>query len=182
MQVNRGMYRGLKLETLDSLNTRPTSSKVKEAVFSMLYTKIYDAQVLDLFAGSGNMGIEALSSQAAYVDFYDNSIDAIKIIKTNTDKLKTDNYSITKTDYQQALDNIIMNNKQYDIIFLDPPYHLEIINDLLTKLISNNIIANDGIIVCESSIKEDVATEVLGFEKYKEKKYGTIKITMFRSR
>lgn len=182
MQVNRGDYRGLKLETLDSLETRPTASKVKEAIFSMLYTNIYDAKVLDLFAGSGNLGIEALSSHASYVDFYDNSLAAIKIIIKNTSKLKLSNYTITHLDYNKALKNAVENNKQYDIIFLDPPYHLELINELVTTIISNNIIERNGIIVCESSMNEVINDTVLNFEKYKEKKYGTIKVTMFRGR
>lgn len=182
MQINRGTYRGLKLETLDSLNTRPTSSKVKEAVFSMLYTKIYNAQVLDLFAGSGNLGIEALSSQAAHVDFYDNSKDAIKIITNNTKRLKQNNFTIKQADYQDALKQIIKSEKTYDVIFLDPPYHLEIINTLVSEIISNNIIASNGIIVCESSKSEDIFDGFAQFERYKVKNYGTIKITMFRRR
>ena len=178
MVVSRGKYRGLKLKSLEGINTRPTLAKVKEAIFSMLNNHCYDAQVLDLFAGSGSLGIEALSCEASQVRFNDNSYEAISVIKENLAKLKCENYLITKSTYQEVLKN--EPKEEYDLIFLDPPYHLKIINELIEKIIINELLAKNGIIVCECSLDEDIMSEFRDLFKYKEKKYGKTKITMFR--
>ncbi|MDF9867610.1 16S rRNA (guanine966-N2)-methyltransferase [Bacilli bacterium PM5-3] len=181
MVISRGKYRGLKLETLNGENTRPTLAKVKEAIFSMLYNNVYDAKVLDLFAGSGNLGIEALSCEAKWVDFFDSNRDAIKVIESNTKKLKCDNFKIELMDYQNALNSLVVETK-YDLIFLDPPYHLKIINSLIEDIYKKELLSEDGIIVCEYGLDEDVFDEYCELEKYKDKKYGKTKISMFRRR
>ena len=182
MVITRGKYRGLKLSTLTGNETRPTLAKVKEAIFSMLHNNVYDATVLDLFAGSGNLGIEAISNGAKWVDFYDSNYQAIKVIKDNTQKLKEVNYQIKKADYKNAIQEIINNKKKYDLIFLDPPYHLKLGEELVSTFIDNDIVSEDGIIVCETGLDENINDEINGFEKYKDKKYGQSKIIMFRRR
>ena len=198
MVVSRGKYRGLKIETLSGDQTRPTSTKVKEAIFSMLHSDVYGARVLDLFAGSGSLGIEALSCNAKFVEFYDVSNDAIKIIKNNLNKLKCDNYKLELGDYRKVLRNLTKNNKQYDIIFLDPPYHLHVITELVCFIYDNNLLAEHGVIVCESGEDEIVCenyygikkkefseektnkSNYQGLEKYKNKKYGSSIISLYR--
>ncbi|MDL2212076.1 16S rRNA (guanine(966)-N(2))-methyltransferase RsmD [Erysipelotrichaceae bacterium OttesenSCG-928-M19] len=182
MNVVRGKYRGLKLATLKNTKTRPTSTKAKEAIFSMLNNHIADVSVLDLFAGSGSLGIEALSNGALRVDFFDKNYEAISIIKENCAKLHDEDYTITKMAYQQALAMMVENNKSYDLIFLDPPYDFRIINDLLKFIITNNLITNNGIIVCELSLDEEILDEVIDYEKYKDKKYSSSRIVMYRRR
>ncbi|MEG0284070.1 MAG: 16S rRNA (guanine(966)-N(2))-methyltransferase RsmD [Erysipelotrichales bacterium] len=178
MQINRGMYRGLKIDTLDGEHTRPTSAKVREAIFNMLMYDIHDAKVLDLFAGSGALSIEAISSNASFVHINDFNKQAITIINNNLSKIKSDNYKVSCLDYKDLLNN---SNDKFDIIFLDPPYHLELINDLIKMIDDLKLLNEDGIIVCESSLKEDVIDSYGLLSKYKEKKYGTIKVSMFRS-
>ena len=182
MVVTRGKYRGLKLSSLENYDTRPTAAKVKEAIFSMLDNQTIDAKVLDLFAGSGALGIEALSNGAAWIDFVDNNKQAIKVINKNCSKLKVDNYTIIFGDYQKVLTDLKRQGKQYNLIFLDPPYRLMIINELLKTIITNNIIEKNGIIICECSNEEQVLLEYLNFEQEKNKKYGKTKITIFRGR
>lgn len=180
MIINRGKYRNRSINTLESKETRPTASKTKEAIFNMIAFDVENAMVLDLFAGSGLLGIEALSMAAKHVDFNDSNIVATKIIKQNLETLKEVNYTISAYD---AFSYLEMNqDKEYDIIFLDPPYKLKIINDLVEKIINLNIIKENGIIICESSLAEQIFSEYQNFSKIKEKKYGKNKISIFRSR
>lgn len=180
MQISRGKYKNRKIETIKSLQTRPTASKTKEAIFNMIAFEVENAQVLDLFAGSGLLGIESLSMYAKNVDFNDVNKEAIKNIEHNLKKLEITNYTLSTLDAFMFLD--LNKNKQYDIIFLDPPYDFNIINDLLIKIINLNIIKESGIIICESSLNEQIINEYNNFIKYKEKKYGKNKISIFRSR
>ncbi len=180
MNISRGKYRNRKIDTLESLQTRPTASKTKEALFNMIAFDVENAEVLDLFAGSGLLGIEALSMYAKHVDFNDSNPQAIKIIKCNLEMLNETNYTITSLDAFTYLNTI--KDKQYDIIFLDPPYGLKIINELVKQIIDLKIIKENGIIICESSLDEQVVAGYQGFEKVKDKKYGKNKISIFRSR
>jgi 16S rRNA (guanine966-N2)-methyltransferase len=176
MNVVRGKYRGLKLDTLEGDNTRPTTTRVKEAIFSMLNNHCYDAMVLDLFAGSASLGIEALSNNAKNVDFVEVNKDAIKVIKKNLDKIKDNNYHLFEIDYQEALKKL---NKKYDLVFLDPPYKLHLINDILDDLVKYDLLSEDAIIVCESEISEEVY-DTNNLEVYKEKKYGNTIVRLMR--
>ncbi|WP_423364579.1 16S rRNA (guanine(966)-N(2))-methyltransferase RsmD [Mycoplasma sp. P36-A1] len=180
MDVNRGNFKGLKLETLSGENTRPTQSRVKEAIFSMLSNNVYDAKVLDLFAGSGALGIESLSNNAKRVDFVDSNIDAIKVINNNLNKLKDCEYKVHNIDYNKALINFKESNQKFDLIFLDPPYKQHLINKLLIDIEKLDLINEFTIIVCESNLDENVISETSKLELYKEKKYGNTKIRMFR--
>lgn len=181
MVVNRGKYRGLKLKTLDGDNTRPTLAKVKEAIFSMLQMHVYDANVLDLFAGSAALGIEALSENAKHVDFNDSAKEAILIIQDNLKKLKGENsYQISNDDYQVFLTKAKKADKKYDLVFLDPPYKQHLINEILLLLETYELLSEDAIVVCESELEEKVNEETKTLEMYKEKKYGSTKVRMFR--
>lgn len=178
MRVNSGKYRGLYLNSIPDRTTRPTLQKTKEAIFSMLYQEVEDAVVLDLFAGSGSLGIEALSNGSSFVTFVEHDNKAYHMIKANLQKLKgAHNYEVIKSDYEVFLTGV---NRQYDLIFLDPPFKLEIINDLLRLLIDKAIISKKGIIVCEVPIKQTVLEQYQDFYLYKDKKYGQSAIKMYR--
>ena len=123
MRVISGTARGLRLESPDGQDTRPTLDNVKEAVFSMLFDRVRDAKVLDLFAGSGALGIEALSRGASHCIFSDKSQKSVSIVKTNVTKARlTDKAEIVKADYKEVLSDCTGKDKKFDIIFLDPPY------------------------------------------------------------
>ena len=148
MRVISGLARGTKLKTIDEMTTRPTLDRVKESLFNILQNQIKNSVVLDLFAGSGALGIEALSRGAAKAYFCDTNRDAINVIKENLKKTRlTSKAEVLNVDYKKALNNI---NESFDLIFLDPPYKLDIAVDALKSIINNNLLKSEGIIVIET--------------------------------
>ena len=148
MRVISGLARGTKLKTIDEMTTRPTLDRVKESLFNILQNQIKNSVVLDLFAGSGALGIEALSRGAAKAYFCDTNRDAINVIKENLNKTRLiSKAEALNVDYKKALNNI---NESFDLIFLDPPYKLDIAVDALKSIINNNLLKSEGIIVIET--------------------------------
>ena len=185
MRIITGKARGIRLETLDGLDTRPTSERTKEAVFSMLQFDIAGSEVLDLFAGSGQMGLEALSRGAKKATFCDSSRDAIDIVMRNAKKTRLfDKCRISACDYNQMIRGIAGKEK-YDIIFIDPPYKDKIIAEILKKIIKADIMSENCIVICESG-DEDV---FYGDEELKSKytvskisKYSISYVTVLRNK
>ena len=175
MRVISGKYKGKNLIGFNIDGTRPTMDRVKESLFGIIQNYIKDSVVLDLFAGSGSLGIEALSNGARECYFFDNNIELINIIKKNT--IGIDNVHIMKSDYKSTLELLKNSNIKFDIIFLDPPYKLNLINDCLDKTYEYNLLSDNGIIVCEYE-KENITTDK--FELIKEKKYGDKYIKIYR--
>ena len=148
MRVISGLARGTKLKTIDEMTTRPTLDRVKESLFNILQNQIKNSVVLDLFAGSGALGIEALSRGAAKAYFCDTNRDAINVIKENLNKTRLiSKAEVLNVDYKKALNNI---NESFDLIFLDPPYKLDIAVDALKSIINNNLLKSEVIIVIET--------------------------------
>ena len=176
MRVISGKYKGKNLKGFNIDGTRPTMDRVKESLFGIIQDKVKNSVVLDLFAGSGSLGIEAISNGAKSAYFIDNNIELINIIKENTKNMNEDIH-IIKNDYKTALTLFKNSNIKFDIIFLDPPYKLNLINDCLNNLIDNNLINEGGIIVCEYE-DEDVDTNRLSLVKYRE--YGSKKIKIYK--
>ena len=174
MRVISGKYKGKNLIGFDIDGTRPTMDRVKESLMAMIQNKIKNACCLDLFAGSGSLGIEALSNGAKSCYFIDKNIELIKIIKENTKKMDDEIY-ILNDDYMDFLNN---TNKKFDIIFLDPPYKLNLINNCLLKIHEKSLLNKGGIIVCE--YENEIINKNL-FEVYKEKTYGQKKILIFKN-
>ena len=176
MRVISGKYKGKNLKGFNIDGTRPTMDRVKESLFAMIQNNISDSAVLDLFAGSGSLGIEAISNGAKEAYFVDNNIELINIIKNNTKDIK-DEVHIIKSDYLSAL-NLFKNSKiKFDIIFLDPPYKLNLINNCLNKIIEYDLLNKDGIIVCEYESEE---IENNNLKILKDKKYGSKKIRIYK--
>jgi 16S rRNA (guanine966-N2)-methyltransferase len=183
MKIITGTAKGMNLETLEGEATRPTSQRVKEAVFSMLQFDIEGARVLDLFAGSGQLGLEALSRGASKATFSDSSREASEIVIKNAKKSRLfDKCRISTCDYSQMIRGIA-GKEQFDIIFIDPPYKNECIKDVLEKLYQANAIAPGAFIVCESG-NEDIfqGNEELKshFEIQKQARYSITYITVLR--
>lgn len=174
MRVIAGTARSLLLKSLEGLDTRPTTDRIKETLFNMLTSYTFEAEFLDLFAGSGGIGIEALSRGAQHCTFIELNPKAVNIIKDNLVHTKLiDKADVLKYDavsYVNGLKEI-----DYDVIFMDPPYGKELEKNVLT-ILSDKTFTTDTLIVVEAALDEDFDyVQDLGFDIIKEKKYKTNK-------
>lgn len=183
MRVISGTARGKKLNTLSGLNTRPTLDRVKEAVFNIIQFELEDKNVLDLFSGSGALGIEALSRGAKHAVLCDNSYEAIKIIKQNVRETRLEEkVEIINKDYSEALKKLKNENQIFDIIFLDPPYKSDFAIKSIQYILDNNILSKDGTIILETDDKNK-EKEILKYKKMKIfdiRKYGSVYVIFIR--
>ena len=177
MRVISGSARHLKLKTLDGLDVRPTTDRIKETLFNMIQNEIYGCRFLDLFSGSGAIGIEALSRGADKCVFVDNNQKAIDCINENLEftKLK-DNAVVVTRSYKDAINDLEQRNETFDIVFMDPPYDRDLEKNALEQLQKSVIINNDTIIIVEASLDTNFDyLDSLGYVVYKEKQYKTNK-------
>ena len=170
MRIITGSARGANLETLEGEATRPTSQRVKEAIFSMIQFEIEGRTVLDLFAGSGQLGLEALSRGASRATFCDNSRDAVDVVIRNAKKTRLfDRCRIGVNDYATALRSMAKKEK-YNLIFIDPPYAAELCPEVLRRLAESEVCAPGAIVICESGHED-----VFGGDEELAKKYRVLK-------
>jgi len=183
MRIISGKARGLKLYSLEGLETRPTLDRVKESLFNIIRNNIKDSNVLDLFAGTGSLGLECISRGAKSVTFCDYNKKAIDIINKNILKAKFEEKSqVINKDYIKCLE--ILKNNKYDIIFIDPPYDSDLAVKALELVFKVDILEKDGIIVVETDDEETlferiekIDTNVKEHIEIKNmKKYGRIKL------
>ena len=174
MRVISGKYKGKKLIGFDKEGTRPTKDIVKESVFAMIQNKLRDSIFLDLFDGSGSIGIEALSNGASKCYFVDNGKQIIKLLNENLNNI--DNAVVINNSFLYALNYFKDNNITFDIIFLDPPYHLNLLNDALKYIEKYNLLNNYGLIICE--YEEEVPLDI--YDVIAIKKYGKTNIKVLR--
>lgn len=178
MRIITGAYRGRRLETPRGFSVRPTSEKVKEAIFSMISAEINEAIVLDLFAGTGNLGLEALSRGAKHCYFIDNERESVRLLKSNISYCKADNEStVFVGDFKYAMSRI---KDPIDLAFLDPPYEGKILDEALFKVSEEGFMSPDGIVVTEHGPKKSMPDTIGALEKIKEKKYGQVHVTIYR--
>lgn len=173
MRIISGKYKGKTIQGFNIDGTRPTMDRVKESIFSIVQNYLKDSIVLDLFAGSGNLGIEALSNGSKLCYFVDNNKIAIETINKNL--LKVDGGIVLKYDYIEALKYFKNNNIRFDIILLDPPYKDNLINKSLEKIYEYNLLNENGIIVCEYE-QDNI---VCNYKLLKEKRYGRKKVDIY---
>ena len=174
MRIIAGSARSLPLVAPTGLDTRPTSDQIKETLFNMLQSKVGGSYFLDLFAGSGQMGLEALSRGAEYAVFVDNHRKAVKCIEENIRFTKFDEQArLIASDVIAAL-YTLEGKYQFDIIFMDPPYNKELEKSVLTYLSTSSIVNEDTMIIVEASEQTQFDyVDELGFEITKHKKYKT---------
>ena len=179
MRVISGSARGVQLRTPDGLKTRPTADRVKEAMFSIIQFDIPCARVLDLFGGTGQLGIEALSRGAAYCCFIDELEQACKLIKDNLAKTKlSEKAKVICSDYSSFLKN---TTEKFDIIFLDPPYAEVFLENSLKIITEIDILQSGGIIATEYPYGKVLPAVYTSRYQTKEYKYGKTVLTIFRS-
>ena len=176
MRIIAGKARSLPLKTLEGRDTRPTTDKIKETLFNMLQSDIEGAYFLDLFAGSGQIGLEAISRGARYAVFVENSRKAAKIISDNISFTKFDKESLLLTSDAVTAVRTLQGKYRFDIVFMDPPYDRELEKEVLSALADSDILKEDGLIIVEASLKTDFDyLDALGYELVKEKVYKTNK-------
>ncbi len=179
MRIIGGKYRSRVLAEFTGQDVRPTSDRAKEALFNILALKLYGARVLDLFAGSGALGLESLSRGAKEVVFNDCAKDSLAILKKNLAALKIpvggEEAKLINYDYAVCLDTV---RGPFDLIFLDPPYRFDYGVKALEKISQRGLLSENGIAVYERD--RPFEGEVSGLEKYDERKYGKTYITLFR--
>ena len=179
MRIISGSMRGTKLFTLDGLNTRPTLDRVKEPLFSIINFKLQDAVVLDLFSGSGALGLESISRGAEKAYLCDNSRDAIRVIKQNVEKTRaTEKVEICFKNYEKVLEDFITQKLQFDIVFLDPPYKSDFAQIATKIIVENNLLKSNGIIIIETDEKDKTIQSVkdINVKVYDERKYGRVSL------
>ncbi len=184
MRIVSGSMRGTKLYTLDGMDvTRPTLDRVKESLFNILNFKIKESIVLDLFAGSGALGLEAISRGAEKTYFCDSSFEAIKIINKNIEKTRCkDKTVVIQKDYKKALEKFEKDALKFDIIFLDPPYKTDYTKESIKLILEKNLLNEDGIIIIETDIEKEVLGEIQDFsvDIYDVRKYGRVSLIFIR--
>ena len=178
MRVITGKARGVQLKTPEGMLTRPTTDRVKEALFSIIHFEIPGARVLDLFGGTGQLGIEALSRGAKSAVFVDAQESACRIIRENLKRTKLEAQGrVVRSDYMDYLSRC---REQYNIILLDPPYAEVFLENALKRITEIDILQSDGIIVAERPLGKELPWEFEGYTRSKDYKYGKTLLTIFR--
>ena len=174
MRVITGSARGRRLKTPETYDIRPTTDNVKEAVFNIIQFDVEGRRVLDLFAGTGQLGIEALSRGAAEAVFVDRDREAVKIVKENL-KACALQAAVRQEDALSAL----RREEKFDLIFVDPPYDAGLYTDVLETIKSVDKLTDGGIIICEARSTEPLPDLAAPYGKRKEYRYGKVKIAVY---
>ena len=177
MRVISGIARGTKLDSRESISTRPTLDRIKENMFNLIQDKVRDSVVLDLFAGSGQLGIEALSRGADRAYFCDIDKEDIVFLEKNIDKTRlTEKAIVLNADFKKVLKTV---NERFDLIFIDPPYKSNFVEESLELIFENAILNTDGLIVIETDETQKIQ-ELLDSKSYinilKTKNYGRVSL------
>ena len=178
MRVITGSARGIQLKTPEGMTTRPTTDRVKEAMFSIIHFEIPGADVLDLFGGTGQLGIEALSRGAKSAVFVDAGEPACRLIRENLKRTRLEAQArVVRSDYLAYLER---TKEQFDIILLDPPYAEVFLESAIKKITEIDILRENGIIVAERPLGKELPWEFPGYDRSKDYKYGNTLLTIYR--
>lgn len=174
MRIISGKYRSLVLAEFKGEDIRPTADRVKESLFNIIAPRVPQSRALDLFCGSGGLGLECISRGSEFVHFNDISADSIKVLQKNLSRIKDNNYKVTNRNFADCLATV---DGKFDLIFLDPPYKLEAGREALEIIARRNILSGDGIVILERDRAFD--GEISGLALYDERKYGKTYLSFF---
>ena len=178
MRVITGKARGVVLKTPEGMSTRPTADRVKEALFSIIQFDVPSARVLDLFGGTGQLGIEALSRGAKSAVFVDEQESACKLIRENLRRTRLEqDVRVVRSDYRAFLNS---TKETFNIIFLDPPYAEDFLENSLKMITEIDILQSGGIIVTERPVGKELSFELPGYSRSRDYKYSSTVLTIFR--
>lgn len=178
MRIISGKYKGKKVDGYTIDGTRPTMDRVKESMIAMIQNELYDSNCLDLFTGSGSVGLEFLSNGAKSCYFVDNNQNVIDVLNKNVKLINIkEEYKLIKGDFQEVLRRFKENKIKFDIIFLDPPYKFNYITPSLKLINDYDLLKDNGLIICEY---EDELINYVNYEIIKEKKYGSKSISIIK--
>lgn len=178
MRIIAGDFKGRRLLAPKDGRVRPTADKVKESIFSMIAAYLEDAAVVDLFSGTGNLGLEALSRGAKCCYFGDKSRESMELTRRNIGLCRQEDRAVTIIgDYEYVLRKI---PEKADLIFLDPPYKQDLIQECFRHISRLSLLSGEGIIVAEHGADEPLEDKISGFAKIKEKTYGTTVISIYK--
>ena len=178
MRVITGKARGVVLKTPEGMSTRPTADRVKEALFSIIQFDVPSARVLDLFGGTGQLGIEALSRGAKSAVFVDEQESACKLIRENLRRTRLEQDArVVRSDYRVFLNS---TKETFDIIVLDPPYAEDFLENSLKMITEIDILQSGGIIVTERPVGKELSFELPGYSRSRDYKYSSTVLTIFR--
>lgn len=183
MRIIAGEYGGRRLKAVPGMKTRPTTDKVKEAIFNMIGPYFDGGESLDLFAGSGGLSIEAVSRGVAQATLIDRQYLAIKTIKANIDVTKEpQKFKVIKADARNALTKLAQRKEKFAYVFLDPPYKRQKIYEIIQYLADLQLLEKGALIICETDQEAALPQAIDGFELYKRADYGITEITIYRYR
>lgn len=178
MRVITGTARGKRLCELEGQDTRPTTDRVKEGIFNIVQFDIEGRKVLDLFSGTGQMGIESLSRGAAACTFIDVRKDAVALVRENLKFTKLEEHA--KVVQGDSLSYLATCREKYDLIFMDPPYGSGLLEKAIEMAAAIDILSENGIMICECAADQALPTVSAPYSKGREYRYGKIKITLYR--
>lgn len=181
MRIISGSKKGLRLKGPKGKETRPTEDRIKESLFNILFDIDRETLVLDLFAGSGSVGLEFLSRGAEKVYFVDRSKNSIECLYDNIRHTKSEEETVVlRNDFRKAIDYLSRKELIFDYIFIDPPYEKGLIKTSLEKISEKDILKEDGLIIIERESKLNLNDEIEGFIKVDERSYGAKTLAFYR--
>lgn len=182
MRVLAGTLKGRRLVTPRGSTTRPTADQVRIALMDTLMPQLPDARLLDLFAGAGGVGFEALSRGAAHVTFVERDARAVGALRTNVETLGVEERTrIERADVRAALERLMREGARFDVVFLDPPYDEDLTTPSLERLDASDVVAPDGLVIAQHLTKQPPPSAVGRLTAYRTRRFGETTLTFFRA-
>ena len=181
LRIIAGERKGRILKTVPGRSTRPTTDRVKESVFNILQSRLYESSILDLFSGTGNLGLEAMSRGSRRAVFVERAPAALAVLRENCQALHyIDSVEILAQDVQRAISLLSTRRGVFDIVFMDPPYDSDLEAVTIAALDAFHLVAEDGRIVVEHLLRDEQEDPIGGFARYDMRKYGNTAVSFYR--